>query len=157
MNKEPAHEPEHEPLTKLEALKWTWIGWRDVAESYIDDETGMTSPDNVVNKYSVMRSYGKKFAHSCPCCEYVRGILDEADCIDDICPLMDVWGSGMEYACELHLSSPYRLYECSLKLNVEYQAARQIADGAWELYLKECEAQGATPVDKFFTPITDKT
>lgn len=150
-----------EKLSKLEALKWTWVIWRDVAASYVD-EHGALSEHNVISKYKAAEAYGKEFKCGCPCCAYMvenhQPVDAEADwCIEDSCILNDVWGSGMAFACEEADSSPYNKRRSSYaNTRIDHQAAQKIADGAWKLYVEECKAQGGTLVDKFFTPITDK-
>jgi len=159
-----------EALTKLDALKWTWIIWRDVAESYIDlvvnaalrDETGEISVENSADKYDVAHTYGKKFRYGCPCCTYMDyNTAERANCVAGMCILREVWGSVEAFACEESDSSPYNRYsdadDTHVNIPIRYKYASQIADGAWQLYIEECKAQGVTPVDKFFTPITDKT
>lgn len=133
-----------EKLSKLEALKWTWIIWRDVAA------------DSDLSKYDACARYGESFINTCPCCQYMRDNYTPLSGYDDMCNgdclLKSVWGSSKPYACEALKKSPYRTYLYTLSNRIRTRAVQKIADGAWELYVKECKVQNMQPGNKFLMP-----
>jgi hypothetical protein len=137
-------------MTKLEALRWTYILWRDIADSYHDKK------EWVLDKWDVCDSYGLKFKHNCPCCQWMvenyGATLGILWCKSDLCPMAPIWGETEVsfVACEHATNSPYLEY-CRC-VEREAEAAAKIADGAWRLYLDECEKLNVPAGNKYLMP-----